>query len=129
CASPQSVLFGFHGQRSVKQVAFFIQDTISKGNWSLNLWIRGDIYRGLSDSSQVEPRVGIAYNIKRSNTVLRASYARILETPFNENLILASQTGNPVLDAFFGGTSGPIRGGQRNEFHAGFQQALGKHLV
>ena len=40
--------------------------------------------------SQVEPRLGVAYNIKPTNTVLRVSYARTLETPFNENLILAS---------------------------------------
>ena len=33
------------------------------------------------------------------------------------------------MDAVFGGTSGPIRPGQRNEFHAGFQQAFGKFLV
>jgi hypothetical protein len=32
----------------------------------------------------------IAYNIKPTNTVLRVSYARTMETPFNENLVLAS---------------------------------------
>jgi len=30
----------------------------------------------------------VAYNIKPTNTVLRISYARVLETPFNENLIV-----------------------------------------
>ena len=34
--------------------------------------------------------MGIAYNIKPTNTVLRVSYARTMETPFNENLIIAS---------------------------------------
>ena len=32
-----------------------------------------------------------AYNIKKTNTVLRVSYARTLETPFNENLVLSSR--------------------------------------
>ena len=32
-------------------------------------------------AQQAEPRLGIAYNIKPSNTVLRVSYARTLETP------------------------------------------------
>ena len=41
-------------------------------------------------SREAEPRLGIAYNIKKTNTVLRVSYARVLETPFNENLVLAS---------------------------------------
>jgi len=49
-----------------------------------------DVYRGLSSASEAEPRLGIAYNIKQSNTVLRISYARTLETPFNENLIISS---------------------------------------
>ena len=41
-------------------------------------------------AKQIEPRLGIAYNIKPTNTVLRVSYARTLETPFNENLVLSS---------------------------------------
>src|SRR5207248_3265918 len=91
--------------------------------------VRGDLYRGLSSAQQLEPRLGVAYNLKRSNTVLRASYARVLESPFNENLIVSS-TANPVIDAFFGGSSAaPIRAGQRNEFHGGFQQALGRYFV
>ena len=47
-------------------------------------------------TAQAEPRVGAAYNFKPTDTVLRFSYARILETPFNENLILA---GNGCNDA------------------------------
>ena len=59
-------------------------------NWAFNLGIRGDLYNGLTIARQAEPRLGVAYNIKTTNTVLRASYARIMETPFNENLVLAS---------------------------------------
>ncbi len=59
-------------------------------NWTFNLGLRGDFYNGITSASQLEPRLGIAYNIKPTNTVLRVSYARTLETPFNENLVLAS---------------------------------------
>ena len=48
------------------------------------------MYNGLSQRTASGARVGIAYNIKPTNTVLRVSYARTLETPFNENLIIAS---------------------------------------
>ena len=110
-------------------MGLFVQDTITKGSWSFNVGIRGDIYRGISNSAQqAEPRAGIAYNIKRHQYRLRVSYARVMETPFNENLVLASTVGNPVAEALFGATS-PILPGQRNEFHAGFQQAFGKYLV
>ena len=129
CATPQSALFGFHGRGDVREIALYLQDTITKGNWSFNVGVRGDLYRGLTKESQIEPRAGISYNIKPSNTVMRVSYARILETPFNENLVVASVTGDPFLDAIFGGSSGPIRAGQRNEFHAGLQQAFGRYLV
>ena len=67
-----------------------MQDSITAGNWNFNLGIRGDLYNGLTTAQQAEPRLGIAYNIKPSSTVLRVSYARTLETPFNENLVLSS---------------------------------------
>lgn len=122
-------LFQFHGHGDVKELGLFLQDTITKGSWSFNIGIRGDLYRGLSISTdQPEPRAGIAYNIKRTNTVLRVSYARVMESPFNENLILATTVGNPVATSLFG-ASAPIPPGQRNEFHAGFEQAFGKYLV
>jgi hypothetical protein len=122
-------LFQFHGHGDIKEVGLFLQDTITKGSWSFNIGIRGDLYRGISNSTnQAEPRTGIAYNIKRTNTVLRISYARVIETPFNENLVLATTVGNPVATALFGAAA-PVLPGQRNEFHAGFQQAFGKYLV
>jgi Carboxypeptidase regulatory-like domain/TonB-dependent Receptor Plug Domain len=129
------VLFPFHGHTDVKETALYIQDTISKGSWTFNLGIRGDLYNGLSIGRQAEPRLGIAYHVKPSNTILRISYARSLESPFNENLVIASTGCNiPFLAALvppFGVpcNSGPISPGYRNEFHAGLQQALGKYLV
>jgi hypothetical protein len=127
--------FTFHGHTDVKEAALYIQDAITKGNWALNVGIRGDIYRGFSKDAQAEPRVGIAYNIKPSNTVLRISYARTMESPFNENLIIASTGCNNPVVAFIVPppnipcVGGAIRPGWRNEFHAGLQQAIGKYLV
>ena len=64
--------------------------------------------------------------------MLRVSYARTLETPFNENLVLSSQgCANAVLSPLLAArrASRTPQPGFRNEFHAGFQQALGKHFV
>ena len=103
------------------------------GNWVFNLGIRGDLYNGLAIARQAEPRLGIAYNVKQTNTVLRVSYARTLETPFNENLVLSSQGClNDVLSPLLActpGVSGTLEPGYRNEFHAGLQQAFGKNFV
>ena len=125
-------LFPFHGHTDVKEVATYLQDTITKGEWAFNLGVRADVYRGIVHDWQPEPRVGVAYNVKKTNSVLRVSYSRVLETPFNENLILASLgASNPVIVDVIGGTSlqAPIRAGQRNQFNAGFQQAFGRFVV
>jgi hypothetical protein len=123
-------LYNFNGHTDVKQLALYVQDTITKGGWSFNVGIRGDVYNGLSSATQAEPRLGIAYNVKPTNTVLRVSYARTLETPFNENLIVAGNGCNyPVLAALIPCVPAGSPAGYRNEFHAGLQQAFGKYLV
>jgi len=126
-------LFTFNGHTDVKELALYVQDTITWKNWSFNVGIRGDLYNGLTAARQAEPRLGLAYNVKPSNTVLRLSYARTLETPFNENLVLSSLgCGSGVLSPLLACSSStltPLSSGYRNEFHAGFQQAFGKYLV
>ena len=130
CPSSSSTLYPFHGHTDVKETALYIQDQITKGNWSVNLGIRGDLYNGLVIARQVEPRLGVSYNIKPSSTVLRVSYARTLESPFNENLILASEGCNyTVIQDLIPCVPAPNTPGYRNEFHAGLQQALGKYAV
>jgi hypothetical protein len=126
-------LFPFNGHTDIKLLSTYLQDAITTGPWTFNLGIRGDFYHGLVSHSEAEPRLGIAYNVKRTNTVFRASYARVLETPFNENLILSSVgCANPVLNPLLVCASNavtPFSPGWRNEFHAGLQQAFGKYLV
>jgi hypothetical protein len=130
CAGSSSTLYPFHGHTDVKELALYLQDAISKGNWSLNLGIRGDLYNGLVVARQAEPRLGVAYNIKRTNTVLRISYARTLESPFNENLVLASEGCNfAVIQDLIPCVPAPNTPGYRNEFHAGLQQAFGRYAV
>jgi len=126
-------LFPFNGHTDVKELALYLQDTITKGSWSFNLGMRGDFYNGLTTHREAEPRLGIAYNVKPTNTVLRISYARVLETPFNENLVLSSiGCGNPVLNPLLACAAPgvtPFSPGWRNEFHAGIEQAFGRYLV
>ena len=125
-------LFTFRGHTDVKELALYVDDAITRGNWNFRLGVRGDFYNGLTVHREAEPRLGIAYNIKTSNTVLRVSYARVLETPFNENLVLSSVgCEDPVLPLLACSSFGltPLGPGWRNEFHAGIQQAFGKYLV
>jgi hypothetical protein len=138
CSTSTSGHYLYNGHTDIKLLSMYIQDSITIKNWSFNLGIRGDLYNGIVSARQAEPRVGIAYNIKPTGTVLRVSYARTMETPFNENLILASVGCNdPVLNAIQTTVPGgacvpnapPLRPGHRNEFHAGLSQAFGRFLV
>jgi hypothetical protein len=137
CPNGNSANYKYYGHADIKEFAFYVQDTINLHNWTFNLGLRVDTYNGLTSAAQGEPRFGIAYHIKPTNTVLRVSYARTMETPFNENLVLASLGCNdPVIVAFQtfvpGGacvTTTPLSPGHRNEFHAGLSQAFGKYLV
>ena len=111
--------YKYTGRADVKEFALYAEDQIKAGNWLFNLGLREDVYNGLTDANQIEPRTGIAYNIKPSKTVLRVSYARTLETPFNENLVLSS-TGcsNAVLSPLLNcssGVSGTLHPGFKNE--------------
>jgi hypothetical protein len=126
-------LFPFNAHTDVKLVSLYVQDAMTVGNWTVNLGVRGDMYNGFVSHGEAEPRAGVSYNIKKTNTVFRVSYARMLETPFNENLILSS-TGcaNPVLNPLLvcvSNSATPFSPGWRNEFHAGLQQAFGRYLV
>jgi hypothetical protein len=126
--------YTFFGHTDVKELALYIEDSLQAGNWLFNLGMRGDLYNGLTISRQAEPRAGVSYSVKPSNTVLRVSYARTLETPFNENLVLSSiGCGNAVLNPLLacapGVTNTVEQPGFRNEFHAGLTQAVGAHFV
>ena len=132
-------LYHWSGRADVKQIALYGEDQITLGHWLVNAGIRGDIYNGLTIQRQAEPRFGVSYKIPKSATVLRASYARTQETPFNENLVLSS-TGcaNPVIYNIFSTLSDgscssptvtPFNPGFRNEFHAGFEQSAGRYFV
>jgi hypothetical protein len=134
-----SGLYDFYGHTDIKETALYAQDAITVKDWSFNVGLRVDLYNGIATAKQVEPRLGVAYKLKPTSTVLRLSYARTMETPFNENLILAS-TGcnNPVIfdlqesvagGACVGSSVPPLSPGHRNEFHAGVEQAFKKYLV
>ena len=133
--------YHWQGRADVKQLALYGEDQITLGNLLVNFGVRGDFYNGLTIQRQAEPRAGMSYNIKQSGTVLRVSYARTQETPFNENLVLSSYgCADTVLYNIFSTLSEgqctsstpqatPFNPGFRNEFHAGFGQSIGRHVA
>jgi hypothetical protein len=117
--------FVFNGEKTIKEQAAYVQDDIKAGNASFKVGVRLDHYDGLTSQTLVQPRAGVSYAIPESGTVLRASYGRTLETPYNENLLLSSGIGAETLV----GEATPLAPGKRNEVEVGIQQGLGKWIV
>ena len=121
--------FNFHATHNINEYAFYLQDTITLGHLTINAGFRDDQYNGVTSANGVQPRLGLSYLLP-TNTVLRASYARTFETPFNENLLLSDAAGTGGLEQnVFGTVYNPIRPGNRNDFDTGFQQGVGKWLI
>ncbi|MBV9442451.1 MAG: TonB-dependent receptor [Acidobacteriaceae bacterium] len=124
-------LFQYRSTHNINQYAFYAQDSISLGDLQLNVGLRGDTYYGLTSASAAEPRAALAYNIKRTNTVLRLAYTRTFETPFNENLLLSSASGltnGQALGVLGANQTPPISPGGRNQYNVGFQQSIGRYI-
>ena len=70
--------FLFNGHIDVKQLAISMQDAdLHQEAVGASILVFGAIsITGSSVARQAEPRVGVAYNIQKTNTVLRCSYAR-----------------------------------------------------
>jgi len=123
--------FNFRGHTDIKQEAFYAQDTLTLGNATASFGVRFDNYDGITKGKLLQPRLGVSYHVKSTGTVLRGSFMRSFESPYNENLILSSVTGaGGLANGILGDTSNlPLRPGARTQVNAGFQQALGKHLL
>jgi hypothetical protein len=124
-------LFQFRGHADIKTYGFFAQDQITWHDFGFLIGLRSDIYRGLTRDSGLEPRLGVSYNYKPTSTVIRASFSRFFETPYNENLVLSSFTGSGGLATNTFGAFGatPLTPGRRNQYQTGLQQAIGKYVV
>jgi hypothetical protein len=118
-------LFEFNGEKTITEAAFYVQDEIKAGDATLKLGLRGDHYDGFTTKTLLQPRVGVSYSVAGSGTILRASYGRTMETPYNENLILSSSA-DPAI---FGSSGVPLPAGTRDQVEAGLQQAFGHWIV
>ncbi|HYZ83318.1 MAG TPA: TonB-dependent receptor, partial [Bryobacteraceae bacterium] len=124
-------LFRFAGRNSGNLYSGFAQDTVRAGRWTFTLGLRYDAYRFLAAGNQLQPRVGVAFHLRETGTVFRASYNRTYQTPPNENLLLSSSAESAVLvpesvREALGGAFVIIRPERQNVYEAGLQQALGR---
>ncbi|MGC4082830.1 MAG: TonB-dependent receptor [Vicinamibacterales bacterium] len=87
--------------------------------------MRVDRYKLLIEQSAVSPRLGIAYHIHQTGTVLRGSYSRLFMPPFSENLLLSSSDEARAITPDSSGED--VQPEKQHAFEVGIQQALSTH--
>ena len=119
--------FTFSGDRVGQNLGAYIQDTFSPvEDLNISVGVRVDRYKLLIEDSAVSPRIGLAYHVHETGTVIRGSYSRLFMPPFSENLLLSSSAQARALSAnSLGGED--VQPEKQHAFEVGIQQALATH--
>ena len=93
--------FVFRGSANPTLLAVYFQDSIQFGRGlTVDFGVRGDRTRMLIESAQWSPRLGAAYHIPGTRTVVRASVDRFFQPPQAEYLLLGSSEQARELSPF-----------------------------
>ncbi len=124
--------FLFQGRATPTLAALYAQDSFRPVNaLTIDLGVRFDWSRMLVSSSQVSPRIGIAYNLDRTGTTARASFGRFFQPPQAENLLLASSEQAFALSPFaedLGEGGAPLVPEEQKAFEVAVDQPLGRFV-
>lgn len=113
----------FKGSRHGGQGSAYAQDHFSPmRNLWVDLGVRYDYFTLVRTNVQVSPRVGLAYHIERTNSVIHAAYNRFFSPPPIEYSLLASFIGHNAVDPDH--RVGDVRAYTQNYFEVGWAQAL-----
>jgi hypothetical protein len=116
----------FDGAATGRNFGLFVQDTFSPAaDLHINVGLRYDRYKLLVEDSAVSPRLGIAYHLHDSGTVVRASYNRIFMPPFSENLLLSSSVAARAISPNPDEAGLDVQPERQHAYEVGVQQALG----
>jgi hypothetical protein len=128
-------MFDFTASRTGTYWAAYAQDTMRLGGLTADVGVRYDHNNLPVGEAQLEPRIGVAYYIHDTDTVLRASYNRVFYTPEVENLLFSSSEAAAMLappailqSRALGGGRLLVRSERQDAYTIGVQQAIGTHL-
>jgi hypothetical protein len=125
-------LFDFRASRTGTYGALFVQDNFRYRGLTASVGLRYDHNNLPTTEDQLQPRVGLAYYIQSTRTVLRGSYNRIFITPEYENILFGSSEAAAALVPPAVKDSRELGGGvllnkseRQNAYTVGVQQGLG----
>jgi hypothetical protein len=122
-------------ERGVGQLASgYAQDSWRAGRWQVALGIRYDTYRFLVRQALLQPRLGVAFHLPETRTVLRASYNRTFQPPPNENLLLSNSPAaavlvTPAVRTTAGTDIALIKPERQHFYELGLQQSLSRRAA
>jgi len=99
--------FDFTGHDTPNLFAFYAQDSVRFGRGlTVDFGVRADRSRMLIAESQWSPRIGAAYHIPGTDTIVRGSVDRFFQPPQAEYLLLGSSEEARALSPFADETGG-----------------------
>jgi hypothetical protein len=108
--------FNFAGASHGGQASLYLQDHFSPmANLTIDAGLRWDHFDLVQTSVQVSPRLGIAYHIARTNSVIHVAYNRFFTPPPIEYALLSAYLGDQV-------GFGPAQPYRQNYYEVGWTQ-------
>jgi hypothetical protein len=127
--------FQFFDTSTDKYYAAYVQDTLRWNNLTANIGVRYENNNLPTTNVLFSPRIGLAYYLPSTGSVLRATYSRVLYTPEFENILLSSSAAAAAIVPPAVQESRPLGGGvlrvqseRQNAYTVGLQQALGSKV-
>ena len=119
----KDVFPAFSGGLKGGQASLYAQDHFSPlRNFTMDLGLRYDYFDFVDTAVQLGPRVGLAYHINKSKSVLHAAYDRYFSPPPIEYSLLASFIGHNAVVP--GQRVGDVRAYTQNYYEVGWAQEL-----
>ncbi|MGI9103138.1 MAG: TonB-dependent receptor [Terriglobales bacterium] len=113
----------FRGTLKGGQASTYVQDHFRLfPNFTVDAGVRYDYFDLVNTEAQTSPRVGLAYHIARTHSVIHASYNRLLSPPPIEYSLLASWIGNNSPDP--DQRVGNVHAYKQNAFEVGWAQEI-----
>jgi hypothetical protein len=127
--------FVFNARRTGSYYAAYVQDNVKWNNLTTNIGFRYDHNNLPVTDSSLQSRLGAAYYIPSTKTVLRASYNRVMYTPEFENILFSSSAEAAALvppavqDSHeLGGGELLVHSEKQSAYDIGVQQAIGSRI-
>ncbi len=114
--------FQFNSQKWDLEQSAFVQDQMTLGKWNISAGIRYDHYQLLVNKTAFSPRLGVSRYFKSLDLVVHASYDRVFQTPFFENILLSSSQQVLSLNPVF--LRLPVEPSYGNYYEAGFTKSF-----